>query len=86
MLRHEPPGDGQPAMLSSREIHTANPVIPRDGKHDKRSRTWFDALCRHKVDGIRRWACALGIDDEFPTPIGLPFFLKIGDDGDSTPQ
>jgi hypothetical protein len=29
---------------------------------------------------------SLLIDDQFPTPIGLPFLMKVGDDGDSALQ
>jgi hypothetical protein len=53
-----------------------------DGKHDKQSGTRFDAMRRHKVDRTGGAICSSLIDDQFPTPIRLPFLMKIGDDRD----
>ena len=63
-------------------VHATDPVESGDGKHDKRSRTRFDAMRRHKVDRTGGTICSSLIDDQFPTPIRLPFFMEIGDDRD----
>jgi hypothetical protein len=69
-------------MLTSRGIHAADPMESGDGKHDKRSRARFDAMRRHKVDRIGSAICSSLIDNQFPTPIRLPFLMKIGNDRD----
>ena len=39
-------------------------------------------MCRHKIDSSSGTIRSSLIDDQFPSPIGLPFLMKIGDDGD----
>jgi hypothetical protein len=41
---------------------------------------------RHKVDGPGVTIRSSLVDDQFPTPIGLPFLMKVGDDRDPALQ
>ena len=41
---------------------------------------------RYKVDGTGVTIRSSLIDDQFPTPIGLPFLMKVGDNRDPALQ
>lgn len=73
-------------MLTSCGVHAADSMESWDGKHDKRSGTRFDTVGRRKTDMRPSTICASLVDDQFTTPIGLPFLMKVGDDRDPALQ
>src|SRR6185437_9674675 len=73
-------------MLTSCRVHTADSMEPGYGKHDKRPRARFDTVDRCKIDMPLGMICSPLIDHQFPTPIVLPFLMKVGGDRDSALQ
>lgn len=73
-------------MLAGCGIHAADSMESRDSKHDKRPRARFDTVDRCKIDRLPGTICSSLIDDQFPTPIVLPFLMKVGNDRDPALQ
>ncbi|BFU90711.1 MAG: hypothetical protein NTAFB01_18980 [Nitrospira sp.] len=73
-------------MLTGCGIHAADSMESRDSKHDKQPRARFDTVGRCKIDRLPGTICSSLIDDQFPTPIVLPFLMKVGDGRDPALQ
>lgn len=67
-------------MLTSRGVDAADPMESGDGKHDKRSRARFDTVGRCKIDMPPITICSSLINNQFPTPVRLPFLMEVRDD------
>src|SRR5690242_451450 len=73
-------------MLTCRGVHAADSMESGNGEHDQRSRARFDTVGRRKIPMPSGTICASLIDDQFPSPIVLPFLMKVSDDGDPALQ
>ena len=73
-------------MLTGCVVHATNSMKSGDGEHDQRSWTRLDTMRQHKVDGPGVTIRSSLVDDQFPTPIGPPLLMKVGDDRDPSPQ
>src|SRR5512143_2702213 len=64
-------------MLACSLVDSTDAMKPRHGEHDEGTRSRLDAVSDFEIRLFRRMAAPFLIDDEFPAPIRVPFFVKI---------